>query len=60
MDGFVLEGKLSFKMLGLTISSKSDSGSYIISIAETTSKKTGSLMRSMKFLSTEVALYLYE
>ena len=60
MDGFVLEGKLSFKMLGLTISSKSDSGSYIISIAETASKKTGSLMRSMKFLSTEVALYLYE
>ena len=33
MDGSVLEEKSSFKMLGLTFSSKLDWGSYIISIA---------------------------
>ena len=33
MDGSVLEEKLSFKMLGLTSSSKLDWVSYIISIA---------------------------
>ena len=32
-DGSVLEEKLSFKMLGLTFSSKLDWGSYIHSIA---------------------------
>ena len=60
MDGSVLEEKLSFKMLGLTFSSKLDWGSYIISIAKTASKKIGALIRSMKFLSPEVALYLYK
>ena len=59
MDRSVLEEKLPFKMLGLTFSSKLDWGSYIISIAKTASKKTGALIRSMKFLSPEVALYLY-
>ena len=59
MDGSVLEEK-SFKMLGLTFSSKLDWGSYIISIAKTTSKKIGALINSMKFLSPEVALYLYK
>ena len=54
----VLEEKSSFKMLGLTFSSKLDWGSYIISIAKTASKKIGALIRSMKFLSPEVALYL--
>ena len=39
MDGSVLEEKSSFKMLGLTFSSKLDRGSYIISIAKTASKK---------------------
>ena len=39
MDGSVLEEKSSFKMLGLTFSSKLDWGSYIISIAKTASKK---------------------
>ena len=34
--------------------------SYIISIAKTASKKTGSLICSMKFLSPEVALYLHK
>ena len=60
MDGSVLEEKSSFKMLGLTFSSKLDWGSYIISIAKTASKKIGALIRSMKFLSPEVGLYLYK
>ena len=60
MDGSVLEEKSSFKMLGLTFSSKLDWGSYIISIAKSASKKVGALFRSMKFLSPEVVLYLYK
>ena len=60
MNGSLLEQKSSFKMLGLTLSSKLDGGSYIISIAKTASKKIGALIRSMKFLSPEVALYLYK
>ena len=47
-------------MLGLTSSSKLDWGSSFISIAKTASKKIGALIRSMKFLSPEVALYLYK
>ena len=54
MDGSVLEEKTSFKMLGLTFSSKLDWGSYIVSIAKTASKKIEALIRSMKFLSPEV------
>ena len=60
MDGSVLEEKSSFMMLGLTFPFKLDWGSYIISIAKTASKKIGALVRSMKFLSPEVALYLYK
>ena len=60
MDGSVLEEKSSFKMLGLTFSSKLDWGSYIISIAKTASKRIGTLIRSMKFLSPEMTLYLYK
>ena len=60
MDGSVLEEKSSFKMLGLTFFSKLDWGSYIISIAKTASKKIGALICSMRFLSPEVALYLYK
>ena len=45
-------------MLGLTFSSKLAWGSYIASIAKTASKEIGALIRSMKFLSPEVALYL--
>ena len=60
MDGSVLEEKSYFKMLELTFSSKLDWGSYIISTAKTASKKIGALIRSMKFLSPEVALYLYK
>ena len=54
MDGSVLEEKSSFKILGLTFCSKLDWGSYIISIGKT------ALIRSMKFFSPEVALYLYK
>ena len=43
MDGSVLEEKTSFKMLGLTFSSKLDWGSYIVSIAKTAFKKIGAL-----------------
>ena len=60
MGGSILEEKSSFKMLGLTFSSKLDWGSYIISIAKTASKKIEALICSMKFLSPEVAVYLYK
>ena len=58
MDGSLLEEKSFFKMLGLNFSYKFCWGSYIISIAKTASKKSGALIRSMKFLSPEVAPYL--
>ena len=60
VDGSFLEEKSSFKMLGLIFSFKLDWGSYIISIAKTAYKKTGASIRSMKFLSPKVALYLYK
>ena len=41
MDGSVLEEKSSFKMLGLTFSSKLDWGSYFISIVKTASMTIG-------------------
>ena len=58
--GLFLKINCLFKMLGFTISSKLDWGSYIISIAKTASKKIGALICSMKFLSPEVALFLYK
>ena len=39
MDESVLKEKLSFKMLGLTFSSKLDWGSYIVSLAEMPPRK---------------------
>ena len=60
MDGFILEEKSSIMMLGLTFSSKLDWGSYITSIAKTASKKIGALVRSVKYISPEVALCLYK
>ena len=56
----VLEERSSFKMLELTFSSKLDYGSCVLSIAKTVSKKIGALIRFMRFLSHEVALYLYK
>ena len=47
-------------MLGLTFSSKLDWGSYIISNVKTASKKIRALISSIKFLSPEVALYVYK
>ena len=60
IDESVLEEKSYFKMLGLTFSSKLDCCSYIISIAKTASQKIGTLIRSMKFFSPEVAIYFYK
>ena len=57
MDGSVLEEKSSFKMLGLTFSSKLDWGSYIIFVAKTASKKI-SFTLFYEVLSPEFALYL--
>ena len=48
-EKFLDEEKSSFRMLGLTFSSKLNWGSYIISIAKTASKKIGALIHSMKF-----------
>ena len=60
IDGSILEEKSYFIMLGLNFSSKMDWSYYIISIAKTTSKKIAALIRSIKFLSLAVALYLYK
>ena len=49
--GSVLEEKSSFKMLGFYFSFK---------LCLLFSKKIGALIRSMKVLSSEAALYLYE
>ena len=46
IDGSALEEKPSFKILGLTFSSKLDWGSYIISIAKTAPKKNEALIHS--------------
>ena len=55
--GLFLRKKSSFKIQGLTFSSKLDWGSFIISITKTASKKIGALICSIKFLSPKVALY---
>ena len=55
IDGSVLEEKSSFKMLGLTLPSN-----WIGAVVKTASKKIRALIRSMKFLSPEVALCLYK
>ena len=60
IDGSVLEEKSSFKMLRMFFSSKLDWNSHIISIALIAPKKIGALIHSMKFLSPEIALYLYK
>ena len=57
IDESVLEEKSSFKMQELIFSSTLDWVSYIIFAAKTVSRKSGALIRSMKFL---FALYLYK
>ena len=58
-SGCALEETSSFKILG-SFSSKLDWGFYVVSIAKNSSKKIGVLIRSMKFLSLEVAICLYK
>ena len=58
INGSVLEEKSSFEMLGLSFFSKLDCGSNIISTPKTAAKKIRALIRSLKFLSHEIALYL--
>ena len=61
MNGSVLEEKSSFKILQLTLSSKLDLGSYIISIVKTVSRKIGALIRSISlsfFLLKLVCIYI--
>ena len=60
IGGSLLEEKFSFKMLELSFSSKLDLSSWIISIANTVSKKLVSLICSVHFLSSEVPLYIYK
>ena len=58
MDEFVFEEILYY--VKFSFSSKLDWCFYIISVAKTESRKIAALIRSMKFLSREVALYLHE
>ena len=60
IDGSVLEKKSSFKMQRWSFSTKLDWGPYIVSTGKTASKKIEASIRSMEFLSPEVALYLYK
>ena len=49
VDGSLLDEKASYKMLGLSFSSKLDWDFYTIFIVKITSKKIGTLIFSMKF-----------
>ena len=60
MDKTVLEKKSSFRLLGVSFTSKLDWDSYIISLAKAPSKKIGALLHSVKFLSPELVFYLYK
>lgn len=53
--GSVLEEKSFVKMLGLSFCSKFDWGFYIVSTTKTTSKITGALICSVKFIFLVVA-----
>ena len=56
MDEFVFEEILYY--VEFSFSSELDWCFYIISVAKIESRKIAALIRSMKFLSREVALYL--
>ena len=60
MDGSVHEENSSFKMLGLFFPSKLNWRSYISFTAKTASMKFATFIRSMVFLSPEVASYLHK
>ena len=55
-----LSWKNLFNMLGLSFSSKLDCDSYVTFNAKTYSKKIGTFICSMKFLSREVALFNFK
>ena len=59
MDGSVLEEKSSFKILGLTFSSKLDWGSYMISITKTSPKKIGALICSSQLVVAVISVDAY-
>ena len=59
-DQSVDSGVINAKILGLSLCSKFAWGPYIASFAKTLSNEIGALIRSMKFLSFEVALFLYK
>ena len=52
--------KSPFQLLGLSFHVILDWGSYIVLTSKTPSKKIGALVFPMKFLSSEVMLYLYK
>ena len=58
--GLFLRKNLSFKMSRLSLFSQFDFGSDSVSIVRFAKKKIEALIRSMKFLSPEVVLYLYK
>ena len=61
MDGFILEEKSYFKMLGLCcVSLLNWIGTLTLSVLLKPPKRAGALIRSMKFLFHEVALHLYK
>ena len=59
MDWSVFCQKSSYHLISSKLSFKLNWGSYFISIAKTTFKKTGALIRSMKFLFS-FSLYPYK
>ena len=59
-DQSVNSGVINTKILGLFLCSKFARGPYIVSFAKTLSNEIGALIRSMKFLSFEVARFLYK
>ena len=60
LSGFLLEEKTSFEILELSFSSGLDRDSYIIPVTKIVFKKTEASIHSIKFLSPEVALYLFK
>ena len=60
MDGSAVEGKSFFKMLGFFVFSKLDWGSYNASIDVTAFKEILALILPLKFLSSDVVLFLHK
>ena len=59
MEWFDLDEGSSFKMLGLSFSSKLD-WVLILSLCDTSSKKMRASILSLKFLFSDVVLYLFK